>query len=117
MARFFRTTDWPYLGLIVLFFAVVNVFWATPFVYPLTILTTIFHELSHALATAFTGGTARDIIINADGSGVAFRQGGIDLIVAPAGYLGSTLFGAILLLTARWRRAGRCGRSRWCCSR
>lgn len=107
MARLIRTTDWPYLGLITLFVAGIAFFWATPFVYPLTILTTIFHELSHGVATLVTGGSVALITIEADGSGKAFRLGGWDLVVAPAGYIGSTLAGAALLITVRWRRAGR----------
>lgn len=107
MARLIRTTDWPYLGLIVLFAVVIGFLWWTPFVYPLTILTTIFHEISHGLATLLTGGSLLSITINADGSGDARMIGGAGLIVAPAGYIGATIFGAVLLLTARWRRAGR----------
>jgi hypothetical protein len=107
VSQVLRTTNWSYLAFLVLLFVAVSLFWATPFLYPLTILTTIFHELSHGLAAILSGGAIDRLIINANGSGVAFTRGGSQLLIAPAGYLGATLIGGALLFTARWRTAGR----------
>ena len=78
--------------------------WLSPvgfILYPFRILTTIVHELSHALATIVTGGQVLGIQINPNGSGVTFVRGGWAVPVASAGYLGTTLFGGALLLLAK----------------
>ena len=107
MSQVIRATNWSYLAFLLLLFGVVSVLWATPFLYPLTILTTIFHELSHGLAAVISGGAIDRFLINPNGSGVAYTRGGSQLLIAPAGYLGATLAGGALLFTARWRTAGR----------
>src|SRR5436309_454796 len=40
--------------------------------YPFRILTTVVHELSHAIAALATGGSVSKIVINPDGSGVTY---------------------------------------------
>ena len=65
--------------------------------YPLRLLVTFIHEGSHALATLLTGGWVLGLGVSSDGSGLTLSQGGIGVIVSSAGYLGATLYGAVLL--------------------
>lgn len=66
--------------------------------YPFRLFVTYVHETGHVLATLATGGQALGMKVSADGSGVAYSRGGVGIIVSSAGYLGSTLFGGLLLL-------------------
>jgi hypothetical protein len=65
----------------------------------LTQLVTSLHELGHALATIVTGGHVLSLQVNLDGSGLCRNSGGIRLFVICGGYLGSTLFGNLMLYT------------------
>ena len=65
--------------------------------YPLRLLVTFIHEGSHALATLLTGGWVLGMGVSSDGSGLTLSSGGLGPIVASAGYLGATLYGATLL--------------------
>lgn len=99
------------IGLTVAAAAIVGVvFWHSPLLYPLKLLTVVFHEAGHALATYAVGGSVDAISINAYQGGVThcripdswWRR----VVVSSAGYLGSTFFGAgLLLLSARDRPA------------
>ncbi len=75
--------------------------WVGWLAYPLRVLETTVHELSHGLVALATGGAFRRYTVYPDGSGVALTAGGIRLLVVPAGYLGVTLFAAGLLGLAR----------------
>ncbi len=70
--------------------------------YPLTLLVTFLHELSHALVALATGGEVLSLRINPDGSGLCYTAGGNELAVSAAGYLGSILLGN-LLLSVGWK--------------
>src|SRR5712692_8304995 len=59
------------------------------------------HELSHALVAILTGGQVLGIAIRLDGSGVTYARGGNLVLTASAGYVGSSVFGAVLWLAAR----------------
>jgi Peptidase M50B-like len=65
--------------------------------YPMNLFVTFIHEGCHALMTLLTGGMVRGIGINPDTSGVTNSTGGMGLLVYPAGYIGSTVFGALLI--------------------
>lgn len=76
--------------------------------YPLRMLVTFIHEGSHALAAVLTGGRVSTLLLQTDnGSGVTYSAGGFGLIVSSAGYLGATLFGALLLAALRRGESGR----------
>lgn len=68
---------------------------------PLVYLNTHLHELCHALAAIGTGGRAEHILVFSSGAGVTPIQGGILPIVAAAGYVGSTVLGAVMIAAAR----------------
>lgn len=87
-------------------------FWESPLLYPLKILTTIFHELGHALAAKLCGFDVLKIVINQDGTGycqhLTDRNLFKDVFVASAGYLGSAAMGAALLFWClRGKNAGK----------
>lgn len=65
--------------------------------YPFRLLSTIIHELSHGLTALITGGDFLRFVIFPNGSGLAYTAGGFRLLVIPAGYLGTALFGATLI--------------------
>ncbi len=66
--------------------------------YPFNLFVTYVHETSHALAGWLTFGSVKGMTINPDTSGVTYVLGGIPIITYSAGYLGSALFGALLLV-------------------
>lgn len=76
----------PYLG------------WVT---YPIRLFVTFIHEGAHALAAVLTGGHVQSLVIRPDGSGVTWSAGGFGILVSSAGYLGATLFGALLVAALR----------------
>jgi len=70
-------------------------------VYPIRLLVTFLHEGGHALAAVLTGGLVDQMRIFADGSGVTYTRGGLRFFVSSAGYLGATLYGALLIAGLR----------------
>jgi Peptidase M50B-like len=78
--------------------------------YPFALFVTLLHESSHALVGTITGGSVTSLQISPDLSGVTGFNGGIQALIAPAGYLGATVAGAIMLLTplrySRWVLGG-----------
>ncbi len=67
-------------------------------VYPFRLFGTFVHELSHGLAAVLTGGEFRRFSVSADLSGLAWSAGGARSVVASAGYVGSAIFGSVLVL-------------------
>lgn len=80
--------------------------------YPLRLFVTFVHESSHALAFLLTGGDVSYIQVHQDTSGVTPGHApawGM-FIVYSAGYVGTSIFGALLLQVGRlrsWKNAGR----------
>jgi hypothetical protein len=70
-------------------------------VYPLRLFVTFIHEGGHALATLLTFGSVERLVIYADASGETYSRGGLQLLIASAGYLTSTAYGASLLMLCR----------------
>ncbi len=89
-------SHWQLLALIAVVFAL----WHTPVVLPLKILVVFLHELSHALAALLTGGSVEQISVSAEQGGFASTRGGNRFAILSAGYLGSLLIGAALLILA-----------------
>ncbi|UWR24174.1 M50 family metallopeptidase [Sulfitobacter sp. S190] len=80
--------------------AVVFALWQTPVVLPLKIFVVFLHELAHGLAAILTGGRIEAISISVDQGGYAVTRGGSGFAILSAGYLGSLLLGAALLVSA-----------------
>ena len=87
---------WQLLVLSALIFAL----WHTPIVTPLKILIVFLHELSHAAAAYFTGGSILDISVSPDQGGSTTTRGGNRFVTLTAGYLGSLLIGIGVLVVA-----------------
>ncbi|HEX9003907.1 MAG TPA: M50 family metallopeptidase [Blastocatellia bacterium] len=70
-------------------------------VYPIRLFVTFIHEGGHALAAMLTLGQVESIYIYPNASGETYTRGGLQLFIASAGYLASTVFGAALLILGR----------------
>jgi len=55
-----------------------------------------FHEFGHAITAVLTGGRVISITLDPNEGGVTQMKGGKSAITLPAGYLGSSLIGALL---------------------
>ncbi len=107
------------VGRLVLAGLVVVMLPALPFgtylIYPFAILTTWFHEMGHGLTALALGQRFEQLLIFANGSGVAQSQVGADTsrftlaAIAAGGPLAPSLFGALLILASAhprlWRPA------------
>jgi len=82
--------------------------WFVPFasylVYPFRLFVTFVHEGGHALAALLTGSSILSLVVRPDTSGevlAATSNGLASMIVSSAGYLGTTVFGVLLLVLIR----------------
>lgn len=91
------------------------VLWNLPFgglvLYPFKILATWFHEMSHGLVMLLTGAGLDRVEIYRDTSGLAFARSGVSAAgraaIAAAGYMGTPVFGATILVLGQTRRGAR----------
>jgi hypothetical protein len=89
--------------------------WNLPFggvlLYPFKLLATWLHELSHALAMVVTGTGCDSVVVYRDTSGLAYSSGPQGPIAKPfiaaAGYMGTSLWGALLLVVTPNGRTAR----------
>lgn len=65
--------------------------------YPINLLVTFLHEFGHAAGALITGGAVDSIQVNRDGSGLCYTMGGNRAIILMGGYIGSAIFGNMLL--------------------
>ena len=91
------------------FFAALWFLWDTWIVTPLKLFVVLLHEISHGLAAVATGGAIEKIVVTSDLGGACYCGGGDAFLTLSAGYLGSLLWGATLVLVAA--RLGR--KSSW----
>jgi hypothetical protein len=98
----------PQVWLLVLATAITVVLWFLPYgnwtVYPIRLFVTFIHESSHALMAVLTGGSVQSLTIAADTSGLTYSApsgliGG--LLTSSAGYIGTTVFGVVMLYLIR----------------
>ena len=80
------------------------VLWWSPVIYPVKLFVVLLHEVGHAAAAVATGGVVQRIVVTPDQGGVCYCPGGNAFLTLSAGYLGSMLFGALILMLARSRR-------------
>ncbi len=85
--------------------------WDTFFIYPIKLFVVMWHEISHGLAAIATGGRVAAIEFSLELGGKCSTEGGIPLIVASSGYLGSLLIGTALFNTSYDKKA-----SIWLCT-
>ena len=98
----------PQLWLLLIATLVTVALWVIPYgayiVYPIRLFVTFIHESSHALIAVLTGGSVQSLTIAADGSGLTYSApsgfiGG--LLTSSAGYIGTTVFGVLMLFLIR----------------
>ncbi|TPX48585.1 hypothetical protein SeLEV6574_g01948 [Synchytrium endobioticum] len=77
------------------------ILWNLPFIkiglYPFKLVTVGLHEFSHALAACCTCGRIDGIELDPDEGGVTHIRGGNPYVTLPAGYVGSSVWGALLI--------------------
>lgn len=91
------------------------VLWNLPFgglvLYPFKLLATWFHEMSHGMLMLITGAGLDRVEIYRDTSGLAFAHSGVGLpgqaAIAAAGYMGTPVFGATIVVLGQMRRGAR----------
>lgn len=77
---------------------------------PLELLDTTLHEMGHAIFCIATGGTVHGLTIVSDGdghAGLTMTSGGIPFIFNQTGYLGTTLFGCLMIALGRSQAVAR----------
>ncbi len=94
--EFFKRLD---IRLIAIFILIVFL-WNTPVVYPLKIFVVFMHELSHGLAAIVTGGRIKKIVVVSQQGGHTITIGGSRFWTLTAGYLGSLVWGGLILVLA-----------------
>ena len=86
-------------------------FWNTWPLYPLKLLVVLMHESGHAAATLLVGGTVDAIRVSPDQGGLTLSRIPPsmlrEIVVASAGYVGSTVSACALLAVAARSREGR----------
>ena len=87
-----------------LYFAAVWFLWDTPVIYPLKIFVVMLHEISHGIASVSTGGTIERIVLDPAQGGACYCGGGNAFLTLSAGYLGSLLWGVVILAAVSARR-------------
>lgn len=88
-----------YFALFIIFVGIA-LLWNTVLMYPLKLFVVFMHEVSHGLAAIATGGEIVTIEVNQNQGGMALTKGGSRFWTLTAGYLGSLLWGGIILLLA-----------------
>ncbi|MBW3534847.1 MAG: M50 family metallopeptidase [Gemmatimonadetes bacterium] len=91
------------------YFGLIWFFWSSPAVYPLKIFVVLLHELSHAVAIWITGGVVEGITLDPAQGGVTYGRGGNAFLGLSAGYLGSLLWGVVLVVAGYGRRVPAAG--------
>ncbi|MBM4183103.1 MAG: M50 family metallopeptidase [Gemmatimonadetes bacterium] len=87
-----------------LYFAALWLLWETPVVYPLKIFVVLLHEVSHAMVAVATGGSIERITLDPLQGGACHCPGGNAFLTLSAGYLGSLVWGGLMLAAARTNR-------------
>jgi hypothetical protein len=102
-------------ALLLLSAAAIALIWQVPYgrqlLYPLSLLATYAHEMGHGLTALLVGAQFDQLLLHADGSGVALWRGNpgrlATALIAAGGLMGPTLAGITLLLLSRSPRFAR----------
>jgi len=88
------------LVLVFVYAVVIAVLWSrTPLLLPLKMVVIMLHEFSHATATWLTCGTVDGIEVHSNQGGVTKTRGGNQFLILSAGYLGSSFWGMVFILS------------------
>lgn len=88
-------------------FAAIVVLWRSPIVWPMKLPLVVVHELMQGAGAVLSGGSLGYLEVYPQESGLAFTEGGSIWLIYNAGYLGSLLVGALLLLLGGRPKLGR----------
>lgn len=77
-----------------------GVFWNSPYFTPVKVFVVFLHEASHALAALATGGEVKEMRVLLQEAGIVQSLGGSPFWTLMAGYLGSLLWGGVLLVVS-----------------
>ncbi len=83
------------------------VFWDTSFIKPFRFFVVLVHEVNHAVAALLTGGEVVEMRTHWNESGHTLTKGGFFPLISAAGYVGSALWGALLIYTSLYPQAQR----------
>lgn len=89
--------EYVFLACYVFYIIVVWILYWRDVMKPMKLLAVFVHEMGHAVAAWLTCGRVHSVTVLADESGLAVYQPGLRVIIYPAGYVGTSLFGAILI--------------------
>ena len=103
----FKAIHQKQLHTLLAIFLVVVLFWDSFALKPLKILVVFFHEISHGFAAIVTGGRMHEIAVVFEEGGHCITSGGSRFLILSAGYLGSLLWGGIILIGAARTRLDR----------
>ncbi|CAM1511040.1 Fc.00g085530.m01.CDS01 [Cosmosporella sp. VM-42] len=88
------------LGVIAAYVVIIAILWNVPYIrmvlWPFKMLVIAFHEFGHAITAVLTGGKVKSISLDPNEGGVTHMLGGKQAFTLPAGYLGSSIIGALL---------------------
>ncbi|CAM8981115.1 hypothetical protein QQ045_029558 [Rhodiola kirilowii] len=79
---------------------VILALWRTVIITPFKLITVFLHEASHAIACILTCGHVEGITVYGNEGGATTTRGGIYWLILPAGYLGSSFWGMVLILAS-----------------
>lgn len=88
------------LSILIGFSFVALLFWDSIIVYPIKFFIVLIHEINHGLMAILTGGSIHSIIITSNLSGITNTIQGNAIFIASAGYLGSLVWGLLLVISA-----------------
>eukprot|EP00808_Paulinella_micropora_P022902 g81357.t1 len=89
-----------FIGVVAATMALMIFLWNSAVMLPFKLLTTFLHELGHASAVWMTCGSVEGISVETNQGGLTTYRGGKWWLVMPAGYLGSSFWGAAILIMA-----------------
>ncbi|KAI8908323.1 peptidase M50B-like-domain-containing protein [Gorgonomyces haynaldii] len=94
-------SQWQTIYVLIGYTVFILVFWNLPYLkevlWPFKILTVGLHEFGHASAGWMTGAHVESITLNPDEGGLTRMRGGNPYISLPAGYIGSTVWGSLMV--------------------
>ncbi len=100
---------WALLAAFAAYFVVLWWFWDSSAIYPVKIFVVFLHEISHGIAAVLTGGFIDKIVLEAAQGGACHCPGGNAFLTLTAGYLGSLLWGCLLVIgglkLGKWSRS------------
>ncbi|XP_024362210.1 uncharacterized protein [Physcomitrium patens] len=105
MANWYLQGTWnhgqvAFIATIGAFCFIILALWRTPVLLPFKLITVFLHEASHATACKLTCGKVEGMEVNVNEGGVTHTRGGKQWFILPAGYLGSSFWGMVLVVAS-----------------